>query len=62
MISTLNLFIFTLIQVAQEAPNPDQTVPNQPEGMDDYVFFIIIPMIVIVGYGFYRRAKRKNDQ
>jgi hypothetical protein len=59
-ISLLNVFL--LLQVPQGVPNPANSEPLTLETPFDYILFVGMPILIFIGYLFWRRRKKQREK
>jgi membrane protein DedA with SNARE-associated domain len=51
-----------LIQIPQGVPHPDTNTPLQIREPFDVVLYIIIPLLVLLGYILWRKREKERKQ
>ncbi len=59
-IGLISTFIF--LQIPQGVPNPADSEPLTLETPFDYILFIGMPILIFIGYLFWRRRKKQREK
>lgn len=58
------IFLFTkllLLQIPQDVPNPANSEPLSISSTFDVILYIVCPILILIGYLFWRRRKKKRN-
>ncbi|RUA34452.1 MAG: adenylosuccinate synthetase [Bacteroidetes bacterium] len=56
------LFLQLLAQIPQGVPHPDDSEPLLLQTPFDYIFYIGLPVLILIGGYFWWRRKKKREE
>ncbi|WP_375579020.1 hypothetical protein ABWH96_18685 [Marivirga tractuosa] len=56
------IFLFFLLQIPQGVPHPDDSEPLLLQTPFDYIFYVVLPVLFLIGGYFWWRRKKKEKK
>lgn len=53
---------FIILQIPQGVPNPADSEPLTLETPFDYILYIGMPLLILIGFIFWRRRKKQREK
>jgi hypothetical protein len=55
-------FLQLMLQIPQNVPHPDDSEPLLLQTPFDYIFYLVLPILFLIGGYFWWRRKKKREE